>query len=173
MNYKRVFIENGLVHIVLVAYKRKKIFIENISLLRKAFANAKKFFGFEIIAICVLPDHIYMILKPQNIYDYPKIVTSIKYYFSKNYNVGVETPTYGYNNKKEKGIWQRRFYEHTIRDEEDLNKHIDYIHYNSYKHFGIIPKDWEFSTFSKFVKDGYYEQNWLVDDKIFKDIDCE
>ena len=56
---------------------------------------------------------------------------------------------------------------------DQQNKHIDYIHYNSYKHFGIIPKDWEFSTFSKFVKDGYYEQNWLVDDKIFKDIDCE
>lgn len=173
MNYKRVFVENSLVHIVLVAYKRKKIFIENIALLRKAFANAKKFFKFEIIAICILPEHIHVIFKPQNIYEYPKIITSIKYYFSKNFDVGVETPTYGYNNKKEKGIWQRRFYEHSITDEADLNKHIDYIHYNSYKHLGIAPKDWEFSSFSKFVKEGYYEQNWLVDDKIFEDINCE
>ena len=173
MNYKRVFIENGLVHIVLVSYKRKKIFVENISLLRKAFTNAKKFFNFDIVAVCILPDHIHMILKPQDIYQYPKIITSIKYYFSKNYDVGVETPTYGYNNKQEKGIWQRRFYEHTIRDEEDLNKHIDYIHYNPFKHLGIAPKDWEFSTFTQFVKDGYYELNWVVDDKILEGIDCE
>lgn len=173
MNYKRVFVENSLVHIVLVAYHRKKIFINNIELLRKALLNARKFFKFEIIAICVLPDHIHMILKPQNIYEYPKIVTSIKYYFSKNYDVGGETPTYGYNNKREKGIWQRRFYEHTILDEEDLNKHIDYIHYNSYKHLGIAPKNWSFSSFSKYAEEGYYEQNWLVDDKIFEDMNCE
>lgn len=60
--------------------------------------------------------------------------------------VGQVCPTYdlklGYKNKKEKGIWQRRFYEHTIRDENDLNKHIDYIHYNSYKHLGIASKNW-------------------------------
>lgn len=173
MNYKRVFVENSLVHIVLVAYHRKKIFINNIELLRKALLNARKFFKFEIIAICVLPDHIHMILKPQNIYEYPKIVTSIKYYFSKNYDVGGGTPTYGYNNKREKGIWQRRFYEHTILDEEDLNKHIDYIHYNSYKHLGIAPKNWSFSSFSKYAEEGYYKQNWLVDDKIFEDMNCE
>ena len=61
---------------------------------------------YEIIAICVLPEHIHMILYPENIKDYPKIITSIKYYFSHNINVGVETPTYGYLNKGEKGIFQ-------------------------------------------------------------------
>ena len=60
----------------------------------------------------------------------------------------------------EKGIWQRRYYDHIIRNEEDLYKHIDYIHYNSMKHYQIVPKDWKYSSFSKFVQNGFYEQNW-------------
>lgn len=60
----------------------------------------------------------------------------------------------------EKGIWQRRYYDHIIRNEEDLYKHIDYIHYNPLKHYNITPKDWKFSSFNKFVQNGFYEQDW-------------
>ena len=127
MNYRRAFIQNSYLHLIVVSYKRKSIFVDNIELLRHAFKNAKRFFSFEIIAICVLPDHMHVILNPKNIEEYPKIITSIKYYFSKNYNVGVETPTYGYVNKGEKGLFQRRFFEHTITSEEELNNQIDYI----------------------------------------------
>ena len=108
-NYRRVFIENGYVHLIIVAYNRQPIFIQNINLLKQAIINSKKYFNYELIAICVLPEHIHMILYPENIKDYPKIITSIKYYFSHNINVGVETPTYGYLNKGEKGIFQRRY----------------------------------------------------------------
>ena len=94
MNYKRVFIPNSYVYLIIVSYNRKDIFVENIELLRSSFKNAKQFFDFEIIAICVLPNHIHMILKPKNIQEYPQIITSIKYYFSRHYSVGVETPTY-------------------------------------------------------------------------------
>ena len=93
MNYRRVFIENGYVHLIIVAYNRQPIFIQNINLLKQAIINSKKYFNYELIAICVLPEHIHMILYPENIKDYPKIITSIKYYFSHNINVG-ETPTY-------------------------------------------------------------------------------
>ena len=66
----------------------------------------------------------------------------------------------------EKGIWQRRYYDHVIRNEEDLWKHIDYIHFNSLKHYNIAPKDWEFSSFNKFVKNNFYDLNWCnYDDK--------
>ena len=102
MNYRRVFIENGYVHLIIVAYNRQPIFIQNINLLKQAIINSKKYFNYELIAICVLPEHIHMILYPENIKDYPKIITSIKYYFSHNINVGVETPTYysySYSNK--------------------------------------------------------------------------
>ena len=64
------------------------------------------------------------------------------------------------SNVGEKGIWQRRYYDHIIRDDEDLYRHIDYIHYNSVKHNNIAPKDWEYSTFKKFVEKGNYELNW-------------
>ncbi|MBE7713585.1 MAG: hypothetical protein E7Z87_07565 [Cyanobacteria bacterium SIG26] len=78
-----------------------------------------------------------------------------------NLKVGVRTPTYGYKNKGEKGVFQRRYYEHTIVDEQELNTIIDYIHYNPVKH-GLVDnvKDWEYSTFNEFVKDGYYDEDW-------------
>lgn len=162
MRYKRIFIQNSYVHLVIVTYKRKPILIENITLLREAFKNAKLFFDFDIFAICILPDHFHLILNPKDINEYPKIITAIKYYFSKKYCiVGVETPTYGYNNKGEKGIWQRRYWEHTIRNEEDLHKHLDYIHYNPVKHEQVQKvKDWKFSSFNKFVKRKNYDFNW-------------
>ncbi len=173
MNYKRVFIPNSYLHLIIVSYNRKFIFIENIQLLRNSFKNAQKYFKFEIIAICVLPDHIHLILKPENINEYPKIITSVKYYFSRNYNVGVETPTYGYVNKKEKGIFQRRYYEHTICSQEELNTHINYIHYNPVKHdYTKSVKDWEYSSFHKFVKNNLYDINWgsSEDIKSFEDL---
>ena len=65
MNYKRVFVPNSYVHLIVVSYNRKDIFVENIELLRSSFKNVKQFFDFEIIAICVLPNHIHMILNPK------------------------------------------------------------------------------------------------------------
>ena len=161
MNYKRVFIPNSYVHLIVVAYNRKDIFVKNIELLRNSFKNAKLYYNFEIMAICVLPDHIHMILNPNNIKEYPKIITAIKYYFSKNYDVGVETPTYGYINKGEKGVFQRRYFEHTICSQEELNNHINYIHYNPVKHgHAKNVKDWKYSSFHKFVENNLYDNNW-------------
>lgn len=171
MRYKRLFIQNAYIHLVLVAYNRKNIFIQNIKLIKQAFLNAKKYFKFHIIAICVLPDHIHVILNPTDINEYPKIITSIKYYFSKNYPVGVETPTYGYTNKGEKGVFQRRFFEHTIISEKDLNNQVNYIHYNPVKHELVkCVKDWEFSTFNRFVKIGLYEDSWGSNTNDIKEI---
>ena len=78
-------------------------------------------------------------------------------------------------NRKEKGIWQRRYWEHTIRDENDLHKHIDYIHYNSMKHYNIIPKDWKYSSFKKFAKLGLYDEDWCnyKDENEIKNLDLE
>src|SRR5574344_1304987 len=142
---------------------RKPIFIENIDILRTAFKNTKTIYEFEIIAICVLPNHIHLILHPNNIEQYPQIIFSIKHYFSRN--VGQVCPTdnlkIGYKNKREKGIFQRRYWEHTILSEEDLNNQINYIHYNPVKHgFVNSVKDWKFSSFYKFVKQSLYDENW-------------
>ena len=176
MNYKRVFVPNSYVHLIIISYNRKDVFVENIELLRSSFKNAKQFFDFEVIAICVLSNHIHMILNPKIIQEYPKIITSIKYYFSKHYNVGVETPTYGYVNKGEKGVFQRRYYEHTICSQEELNNHINYIHYNPVKHgYAKCVKDWKYSSFHKFVENKLYDENWgsFEDIKKLKDLNFE
>ena len=58
-------------------------------------------------------------------------------------------------------MWQRRYFEHTIIDENDLNKHIDYVHYNPVKHgVASLVKDWEYSSFHKFVHNNMYDKNW-------------
>ena len=84
MNYRRAFVPNGYLHIIITSYDRKPIFIENIDILRTAFKNTKEIYEFEIIAICVLPNHIHLILHPNNIEQYPQIISSIKHYFSRN-----------------------------------------------------------------------------------------
>lgn len=158
MNYRRLFIEGSCVFLTVVTYDRKKILIENIELLKYSFENVKKYFNFEIIAVVVLPDHFHILLKPEKITDYPKIITSIKFYFSKRFNaVGQECPTY----KRNKNIWQKRYHEHTIRNDDDLNNHLDYIHYNPVKHEQTNNvKDWKYSSFHKFVKSKNYDLNW-------------
>lgn len=175
MNYRRFSVENSYIFITIVTYERQQILLANIDILKESIKKTKIFYKFDIVAIVVMSDHIHMIIKPCAGENYSKIISSIKHSFS--VSVGQVCPTYdlkkGYVNKREKGVWQRRFYEHTIRDEDDLNRHIDYIHYNPFKHLGVAPKDWEFSTFAQFVKEGYYEPNWVVDDKIFEGIECE
>jgi putative transposase len=63
--------------------------------------------------------------------------------------------------RKESTLWQRRFWEHQIRDDRDYEKHMDYMHYNPVKHgFTTTVKDWSYSTFHRYVKEGIYSENW-------------
>lgn len=183
-NYKRLFIQNSYLFLTINTYKRQPILINNIELLRESFKRAKQTYDFEIFASVVLPDHMHLILLPKDVNEYPKIIFAVKYHFSRNVQNGGGLGNPPYRNlsnfniqqnqiylppclsdsktkKKEKGIWQRRFYEHTIRDEKDLYNHLDYIHYNPVKH-GYLQnvKDWEYSSFKKFVKQGCYESQW-------------
>ena len=168
-NYIRFFNNDyNIVFFTLVTNNRIPILINNMEILRKSFIYTKQKFSYEIISAVVLNDHIHIILKLQKTTDYPEIIRLIKYYFSIHIDVGGHAdalPTLqvseSKNKKREKGIWQRRYWEHTIRDENDLNMHIDYIHYNPVKHgFVKMAKDWKYSTFKNFVKDGYYDENW-------------
>ena len=157
-NYKYVFF-------TIVTYNRNPILINNIDILRKSFKYALSKFKFEIFACNILKNHIHLILKLQNTKDYSEIIRIIKYYFSRNVK-SENSISKSKLQKREKGIWQRRFWEHTIRNENDLYKHLDYIHYNSFKHYKILPKDWEYSSFNKFVKLGFYENDWCnINDK--------
>lgn len=156
MDYKRIFIENSLIFITVVTKDRKNILIDNISFLRKAFKLAKEKYKFEIIAIVINPNHFHMIIKPYKIEEYPKIIGFIKSSFTKlskiKYTLSI--------NNREANIWQRRYWEHTIINENDLHRHLDYIHFNSMKHYSIPPKEWKYTTFKKYVNKGVYELDW-------------
>lgn len=164
MQYKRLFIENSYVFITIVTAKRRKILLENIQILREAFNKTIQNYNYELYAICVLPEHIHMIIKSYNINDYPKIIQQLKRYFSQNINkqnINNYSLTSGNIKRKECDIWQHRYWEHTIRNIDDLYKHLDYIHYNPIKHgYSNNAKDWKFSSFNKFVKQHFYELDW-------------
>jgi putative transposase len=81
-NYQRLFIENSYVFITIVTNKRRKILTSNIKLLREAIKKSQAQYSYELFAIVILPEHLHMLIKPKNIDEYPKIITSIKKNFS-------------------------------------------------------------------------------------------
>ena len=148
--YKRIFLAGYSYYFTIVTYKRNPILIENIELLRDSFRESKQYFKYSIDAIVVLPDHIHMIITPQVAEEYPRIIKSIKYYFSKHYKfedeIGQSVSRY---KRKYKPIWQKRFYEHTIRDEKDYFRCIEYIKNNPIKHNYVEDtKEWKYSSFT-------------------------
>ena len=166
MNYKRYFIPNSMVFLTIVTYNRHPILLEHINLIKDSLKYTKTKIKFSIIAIVILKDHLHIILKPNNIEDYPNIVKYFKTYFSRQIDITNTDLPVGKKHKNEKGIWQSRYWAHVILDDNDLQKHIDYIHYNPMKHYNIAPKDWNYSSFVKFVNNNLYDINWCnYDDK--------
>ena len=120
---------------------------------------------FQIDAWVLLPEHLHCIWTlPEGDDDYSIRWSLIKGQFAKNvkplfYNAGQLSSSH--LKKREFGIWQRRFWEHMIRDEKDFNRHIDYIHYNPVKHGLVMSvKDWPYSTFHRYVREGIYPNDW-------------
>ena len=155
--YKRTYIPGGSYFFTLVAHQRKLLFNteENISILRNAIKKIKNTRPFNLEAIVILPDHLHCIMQlPENDVDYSSRWREIK----KSVSIQIHPES---NARNERPVWQRRFWEHTIRDEEDWHRHMDYIHYNPVKH-GYVKnvKDWPWSSFEKMVEKGLYDLNW-------------
>ena len=164
MNYRRLYIQNTKIFITVVTSKRRDLLIQNIDILRQAFKEAKQKFSFDIDSVVILPNHLHMIISPKNINEYPEIIRKIKSYFSRNIDIS-QIDNYEISeskkNKGEKDIWQRRYWEHTIQNEAELNQCRDYIHYNPVKHKYVNKaKDWEYSSFRQYVEHGLYDENW-------------
>ena len=124
---------------------------------------------FKIDAFVLLPEHLHCIWTlPQDDDNFSTRWRLVKSYFSRHcesrYQDGVSV-----SRKKRKGqlIWQNRFWEHVIRDDDDFARHVDYIHYNPVKH-GLVrsPKDWEYSSFKRYVQAGMYDELWGVGQEI-------
>jgi putative transposase len=128
--------------------------------LRAAFRAARKERPFSVDAIVILPEHLHAIITlPADGADFPGRWQRIKGHFTSNLireKVATER-----DHRGEYSVWQRRFWEHTIRDECDFERHVDYIHYNPVKH-GLVARvcDWPFSSFHQFVRRGILPNDW-------------
>jgi len=154
-NYIRVFEENYSYFLTVITYKRRPILIKNIDLLRKSFHLSLNRYKYTIDAIVILPDHFHMIITPKIPNEYPKIISHIKRSFvfglSDEFRNECKIELSNAQFKRQlSGVWQKRFYEHTIRNEKDLYLHLDYILHNPVKH-GLVENAefWEYSSFYK------------------------
>ena len=141
--------------------KENQLLTERIDLLRAAFTHVKKKHPYEINAIVVLPEHLHCILTlPEGDTDFSTRWGLIKAYFSRHIAKG-ERISQSRENRGERGLWQRRFWEHLIRDETDFRQHVDYIHWNPVKHGWVQHvMDWPYSSFHRYVSQGIYPDNW-------------
>ncbi len=159
MEYRRIFADGHSYFLTLVTHERKPILIDNIEHLRYAFGYSKKNYDYRIDAIVVLPDHIHMIITPKIAKAYPKIISNIKRAFVyRTVGRGLRTPTINDTKtdlspskyrRSHAGVWQERYYEHTIRNEKDLFEKMEYMKCNPVKH-GLVEnmEDWEYSSFT-------------------------
>jgi putative transposase len=137
---------------------------ESRAVLREVIQELKQEHPFTIVAWVLLPDHIHCIWSlPDGDTDYSMRWGWIKKEFTKRIRPLIHTaqPTPSRTRHQEGGVWQRRFWEHQIRDDADLAAHCDYIHFNPVKH-GLVesPRDWLYSTFHQFVRRDVYPQSW-------------
>jgi putative transposase len=164
-NYRRNFISGGSYFFTVnLADRRLRLLTEQIALLRTATRYAQVRHPFEIAAAVILPDHLHAIWNlPEGDADFALRWRLIKSAFSRGLPSG-ERISASRARKAERGIWQRRYWEHTLRDENDFARHFDYIHFNPVKH-GHVGRvsDWPFSTFQRMVKLGVYPQDWAGD----------
>lgn len=150
-----------------VTHERQRILTTDTARqsLRKAFRIAQRNRPFKVIAIVLLPDHLHTVWElPRGDVDYSTRWRHIKSIFTRSWleKDGTSgTRSSSRRDRNEQGVWQRRFFEHTCRDETDLRRCVDYIHVNPLKH-GLVQRvsDWEWSSFHRYAKAGEYQRDW-------------
>ena len=160
--YRRAYLPGGTFFFTVTLADRSSDFlVRHIERLRRAYAAARQRDPFETIAVCVLPDHMHAIWAlPVDDADFSRRWSLIKHDFSRGLP---DDPRRSRSKlaKRKKGIWQRRFWEHAIRDERDLSRHVDCIHFNPVKH-GLVSRacDWPHSSFHRYVARGFLPLDW-------------
>lgn len=175
-NYRRFKVAGGTYFFTVVTLHRLRFLKspEARAALREAFEKVRERHPFGIDAIVLLPDHLHCVwTMPRGDHDYSNRWSRIKAQFTKRYLAlgGVEG---GVSTSRvirgERGVWQRRFYEHSVRDEVDLKRCIDYIHINPVKHkLTTRVRDWPWSSFHRYVQAGEYDAAWGCSDEFLGD----
>jgi putative transposase len=165
--YRRAYIPNATIFLTLVTYERRPLFTipESITHLRLALNTVLVEMPFQFVAGIVLPDHLHFLWTlPENDCNYSQRIGRMKVLFTQALRGKRALPTTvppSRQKHRESNVWQRRFWEHTIRDETDLQRHFDYLHYNPVKH-GLVncPHEWEISSFHRWVQLGVHNADW-------------
>jgi putative transposase len=172
--YVRAFAPGGTFFFTVNLYERHRMLLtDHISDLRAAFAFVREQKPFVNRAYVVLPDHIHCIWTlPKGDADFSLRWQSIKARFARQIPEGEHLSARRLK-KGERGIWQRRFWEHMIRDENDFQRHVDYIHINPVKHgHAQAVRDWPHSSFRAYVRRGVYPADWAGGEDI-RNLDWE
>jgi putative transposase len=135
--------------------------VRHIDVLRTVYRSVQQRRPFETVAICILPEHLHAIWSlPPDDSDFSIRWNLIKSGFSRKLPAEASRSS-SKMAKREKGVWQRRYWEHAIRDDLDLTRHVDYIHFNPVRH-GLVSRvtDWPYSSFHRYVSRGVLPADW-------------
>jgi putative transposase len=161
-NYRRMRVPGGTYFFTVnLLERRRRLLVDRIGDLRTAFRAARAVRPFEVLAIVVLPDHLHCLWRlPSGDSDNANRWAQIKSGFSRRLPIH-ERRSAQRMARRERGIWQRRYWEHLIRDENDLRRHVEYIHFNPVKHGYVVrASDWPHSSFRRWVERGEYPADW-------------
>jgi putative transposase len=164
MYYRRSDVAGGTFFFTVnLADRSSRLLITHINRLRDSVRKVQRAHPFEIVAMVVLPDHAHAIWTlPAGDCNYPLRWALIKAGFSRQL-VKVETVSEARRRKRERGIWQRRYWEHQLRNETDLARHVEYIHINPVKHGHVkTAVDWPYSSIHRYVRQGLLPVDWAV-----------
>jgi putative transposase len=173
--YRRYRVKAGCYFFTVnLAERNRELLTEYVDILRESFRQVRQKHPFAVDAIVILPEHLHCVWTlPEGDDDFSMRWRQIKTEFSRNIDTGEQTSPSRIS-KKERGIWQRRFWEHCIKDEDDFMKHVDYVHFNPVKH-GLVKSvcDWPYSSFHRYVKRGILSMDWAGESVSGSDFELE
>jgi putative transposase len=156
MNVRRHYVPNAIVFITQVVADRVPVFCEprHTHLLREVLHQVKERHPFVMLGYVFLPDHLHLLVRPTGKSNFSDIMHSMKRNFTLHYKerMGINSATQ---------LWQKGFWDHVIRNEDDLQRHLDYIHYNPVRH-GLVtkPEGWTYSSFGAWQARNAYPERW-------------
>lgn len=163
-NYRRFRVPGGTYFFTLNLQDRgRTLLVDHVDLLRKSFRQAYVTRPFKVLAVVVLPEHLHCLWRlPAGDVDNANRWAQIKSGFCRQLP-DLEKRSSARVARRERGIWQRRFWEHLITDDDDLGHHIDYIHFNPVKHgHASCATAWPYSSVHRYVRAGLLPADWAV-----------
>lgn len=163
-NYRRLWVPGGTCFFTVnLLDRRRRLLVEHVDAFRAAFGDARGVQPFDVLAMVVLPDHLHCLWRlPEGDADNAGRWSRIKTGFTRRIEpAGVSSRSR--TKRRERNLWQRRFWERLILDEDDLHRHIDYIHFNPVKHgHAVLASDWRYSTIHRYIAAGAIGPEWAA-----------